>query len=358
MGNRAQLRVEPLTALPFRPEASGVPEDGYPLLAEGDRMSLRDGSGSLSTGVNDTYLILARAVQMSVEEILSGPQYFDCAPLIPGFRPGFVSITGPGLYLKGISRRCGGAAVGLPEMPYRTAGAGLLAGGSAMNIIKAINDPHLFKPLFRDLKTWASWVVFLKALFALAMTGSELAIYRQCTGREKPPSEPFREAWVPTGRRSGKSFIAALVAVFLACFRDYRPYLAPGERAMILIIAADRYQAQVIFRYVKGFLASNPMLSKMVEAEKTESIDLANRVTIQVATCSYRSIRGFTAAAVICDEVAFWRADDGGEPGNGSAPGGAAGAGHHPGLAFAGDQQPLCPERPLVAGLSGSSRER
>ena len=36
---------------------------------------------------------------------------------------------------------------------------------------------------------------------------------------------------------------------------------------MILIIAADRSQAQNIFRYVKGFLDSIPMLSKMVEAE-------------------------------------------------------------------------------------------
>jgi hypothetical protein len=183
-----------------------------------------------------------------------------------------------------------------------------------MNIIRAIQDPHLFKPLFRDLKTWQSWIVFLKALFALAMNKEELAVYQACTGREKPPSEPFREAWCPTGRRSGKSFVAALFAVYLACFRDYRPHLAPGERAHILVIAADRSQAQNIFRYVKGFLASNPMLRKMVEAEKTESIDLTNRVTIQVATCSYRSIRGFTAAAVICDEVAFWRADDGANP--------------------------------------------
>jgi hypothetical protein len=52
-----------------------------------------------------------------------------------------------------------------------------------MNIITAIHDKHLFKPLFRDLKTWSSWIVFLKALFALPMTGEELALYQQCTGR-------------------------------------------------------------------------------------------------------------------------------------------------------------------------------
>lgn len=183
-----------------------------------------------------------------------------------------------------------------------------------MNIIEAIQDPGLFRPLLKDLATWRAWIVFLKALFALPMTEDELSLYRQCTGRETPPSEPFKEAWVPTGRRSGKSFTAALVAVFLGCFRDYRPHLSPGERAMILIIAADRSQAQVIFRYVKGFLAANPMMARMVEAERAESIDLANMVTIQVATCSYKSIRGVTAAAVICDEVAYWAADDGANP--------------------------------------------
>jgi hypothetical protein len=104
--------------------------------------------------------------------------------------------------------------------------------------------------------------------------------------------------------------MAALVGVFLACFKDYRGYLSPGERAHILIVAADRAQAGVILRYVKGFMASNPMLSKMVESEKAESVDLTNGVTIQVMTCSYRSIRGFTVVAAICDEIAFWRSEE------------------------------------------------
>lgn len=185
---------------------------------------------------------------------------------------------------------------------------------TAINIIQAICDSNLFKPLFRNIETWKSWIVFLKALFALPMNEDELALYTQCTGRTKPPEKPFVEAWIPTGRRSGKSFIAALLAVFLACFKDYRGYLAPGERAHIIIIAADRGQAQVIFRYVKGFLKAIPMLAAMVESEKTESIDLNNMVTIAVMTCSYKAVRGFTAVAVICDEIAFWRADDGRNP--------------------------------------------
>ena len=50
----------------------------------------------------------------------------------------------------------------------------------------------------------------------------------------------------------------AVVAVFLACFNDWRPYLGPGERGAIMIIAADRKQARVILRYIKGLLQAVP----------------------------------------------------------------------------------------------------
>lgn len=44
------------------------------------------------------------------------------------------------------------------------------------------------------------------------------------------------------GRRGGKSRVAALVAVFLALFRDYRGVLAAGERGTVMLLAADTRQ--------------------------------------------------------------------------------------------------------------------
>ncbi len=38
-----------------------------------------------------------------------------------------------------------------------------------MNIVDACRDPQLFSPWFKDPATWASWLVFLAALFALPM---------------------------------------------------------------------------------------------------------------------------------------------------------------------------------------------
>src|SRR5262245_63630346 len=94
-----------------------------------------------------------------------------------------------------------------------------------ITILEAIADSHLFAPHFKDRQTWTAWFAFLAALFALPLTPEQLAIYQRHTGRTLPPSQPLHEAWLLCGRRAGQSFILALIAVFLACFRDWRPYL-------------------------------------------------------------------------------------------------------------------------------------
>ena len=121
-----------------------------------------------------------------------------------------------------------------------------------MDILRAASDPKVFGPAFRDKKSWQAWFAFLAALFGLPLTPEQLEVYHSCTGRELAPTVRATEGWLVCGRRAGKSFILALVAVFLSAFFDWRPYLAVGERGTIMIIAADRKQARVIMRYVRG----------------------------------------------------------------------------------------------------------
>src|SRR5262249_37701722 len=99
-----------------------------------------------------------------------------------------------------------------------------------------------------------------------------------------------------------------LCAAYLSAFVDWRPYLTGGERATVMILAADRAQAGVIFRYLKEMLAI-PRFGGLIERETNEVLDLANGVTIEVATASFRSIRGRTVVAGLLDELAFWFAD-------------------------------------------------
>ncbi|MBB4272334.1 terminase large subunit domain-containing protein [Rhizobium mongolense] len=183
-----------------------------------------------------------------------------------------------------------------------------------MNILQACAHPEIFAPWFRNPETYRGWFAFLAALFGLQMDDEQLDLYRKHTGRTEAPTEAQREGWLVIGRRGGKSFTMALIAVFLACFFDYRQYLAPGERATVLVIATDRRQARVILRYVRAMLDNIPLLHAMVERDTADSFDLDNFTTIEVGTASFRSTRGYTFAAVLADELAFWRTDDAAEP--------------------------------------------
>jgi len=183
-----------------------------------------------------------------------------------------------------------------------------------MNIIQAIEDPRLFKPFFKDLGTWRSWLAYLRALFALGIEGGpDLELFRLATGLDAQPAR-VRESFVIAGRRSGKSFISAVIAVYLACFKDWLPFLSPGEQGYIFIIAVDKKQAGIIKAYISGLLHGNKILEGMIAGETREGIVLRNRVTLSVKTSSFRSVRGYTLLCAILEELAFWRSEESANP--------------------------------------------
>jgi hypothetical protein len=159
--------------------------------------------------------------------------------------------------------------------------------------------------------TWSVWTAVLKAAFALALTDDERAVVTQLTQRHTLPSS-VRELWLLLGRRSGKSIIAALLAVWATCCRSYR--LAPGEVGIFMIVAADRRQSRIIKRYISGLLRAHPSLEALIESETADAIWLTNGLCIEIHTCSYRSLRGYTCIGAAVDEVAFWDSDDSANP--------------------------------------------
>lgn len=173
-----------------------------------------------------------------------------------------------------------------------------------MNIIQAMQDPHLFGDAYADA-SFDAWRALLSAFYGLDLSAEAQDTFSTLTGRSQAATEAHRELWVAVGRRGGKSHVAALIAVYEAAFRDHRAKLAPGEVATVMLLAADRPQARTLLRYVRG-LFERPMLRKMVRKETVTGFELANRSAIEIHTASATAVRGYTLAAAICDEIAFW----------------------------------------------------
>jgi hypothetical protein len=182
-----------------------------------------------------------------------------------------------------------------------------------MDILSVCRDPRFFARWFKSPETWRAWRTFLKVQFGLAMDAADVALYRECTGRNDIPSaEGYQESFLICGRRAGKSIILALIAAYVATFRDWTPYLSPGERATLVVIAADRRQARVIFKYIAAFLKNVDVLATLIERETADTIELSNMVSIEIHTASFKTTRGYTLIGALLDEAAFWSTDEGG----------------------------------------------
>lgn len=176
-----------------------------------------------------------------------------------------------------------------------------------VTIRDAMTDPNLFGRTFGG-ESFAAWRALLAGFYGLPLNDDEAESFASVTGRAETPQEAHDELWLAVGRRGGKSHLAALLAAFEAAFKDHRPQLAAGEWATVMLIAADRAQARTLVRYVKG-LFEHPLLKPLIKRESENGLELKNRCAIEVGTASFRSVRGYTLAAVVCDEIAFWHSE-------------------------------------------------
>jgi hypothetical protein len=168
-------------------------------------------------------------------------------------------------------------------------------------------DPALFGSTFSG-PTFAAWRTVAKILDGLPLDEPEMKLYRAITGREAAPTEAFSEAYLIKPRRAGGTLFAAAVGLH-AALDDYTARLGPGEVATVAMIASDRKQARQLMNYVRGLIGQSPLIEAEVITRTQETISFAHRVQLEVHTTSFRSTRGYSYAAVVLDELAFFRDD-------------------------------------------------
>ncbi|WP_294609338.1 hypothetical protein [uncultured Roseovarius sp.] len=178
----------------------------------------------------------------------------------------------------------------------------------SVSILDAMTDANLFGSTFGS-DSFAAWRALLGGFYGLPLNDDGAKTFNKLTGRTQTSHKAHDELWLAVGRRGGKSHVAGLLAIYEACFTDYRDKLAPGEVASCMVIASDRRQARTVMRYISGLVNENPMLRRMVLRENSEAIEFRNRAAIEVHTASHRAVRGYTLSAAILDEIAFWHID-------------------------------------------------
>lgn len=162
--------------------------------------------------------------------------------------------------------------------------------------------------------SWAPWKALLLGICGEPLSPVELAHFKTLTNRQKSPSEPVREFWAAIGRRGGKTRAMAVLTAYLAACKDYRNLLAPRERGQVQCIASTTDQAALILNFIEGAFEVSDALRPLVESPGKDVISLASGIDIVVRPASYRSTRGATCVAVICDEISFWRVEGSANP--------------------------------------------
>jgi hypothetical protein len=178
-----------------------------------------------------------------------------------------------------------------------------------MKLHEFMTTPALAGPEFSG-PTWSTWRVIARLIDGDAhlLTADEQTLALKLTGRTKLPTTAPREMYVGAGRRGGKSRFGSVVAAWLAA-QDY-PQLSPGETAVVAHVAPDRRQASIDLSYCRGLIDSSPLLRAELINSTQDTLTFRHGTALEVATASYRTVRGRTLAGAVIDESAFLRSED------------------------------------------------
>jgi hypothetical protein len=173
---------------------------------------------------------------------------------------------------------------------------------------KAVADPLLLGHVMKG-ESWATWRTLLIAAMGEKLTDDERVVFKQMTGREREPEQRVSEFAGAIGRRGGKSSAIASGVAYIGGLCDHHDVLAPGERGILLCVAADSRQAKIVLDYAHAAFAGSPILAQMIANRTQDALELSNGVSIEVRPASFRRLRGPTYIAVVADELAFWYVD-------------------------------------------------
>jgi hypothetical protein len=108
------------------------------------------------------------------------------------------------------------------------------------------------------------------------------------------------------GRRSGKTFMAAVAATYM-CFVQadfFQRKVRKGEKWYIITVANDLGQSKIALENIRQLVVNSPF-EQEVTRETAFEIEISNGCVFQAIPASARASRGKAVVAIIQDELAF-----------------------------------------------------
>lgn len=158
---------------------------------------------------------------------------------------------------------------------------------------------------------------------------TEVEIYEFLTDKKYDPSNiaevKVNKINLICGRRSGKTLISAIIAIYCAISSNWKPFLQKTPFATVLIMSHSREFSDEVLEVIKGLIEASPILSRLINQDAKQTSSAMNllvpwvlpdrkieysRVQLKVGAASSKTTRGIAACAILCDEIAYWNLDE------------------------------------------------
>jgi hypothetical protein len=119
-------------------------------------------------------------------------------------------------------------------------------------------------------------------------------------------SQNINHAIWALGRRSGKTFMAAVAAVYMCFVQDefFTKKVRKGEKWYIIAVANDLGQSKIALDNIRQLILNSPFKEEITR-ETSLDIEISNNCVFQAIPASARASRGKAVVAILQDELAF-----------------------------------------------------
>jgi len=115
---------------------------------------------------------------------------------------------------------------------------------------------------------------------------------------------PRLHVWA-LGRRSGKTTMAALVALWDCLLRpELSALVRPGERRYAVAVATNLRQARLFLHAARSIVERSPLLAGLVESDTEDEILFKNGTALAAFPATSRGARGWPISTLLFDEAA------------------------------------------------------